>query len=92
VELDVAWLVDTVNVAEAGCDRKVWGDLLECFVDPMNVFWLSVERVVVDIFVVDAILFTTRDTNFLLQSQIAAELLHRFHLPSPATVSLVRPA
>ena len=26
VELDVTWLVNTVNVSETSCDREVWGD------------------------------------------------------------------
>jgi hypothetical protein len=33
----------------------------------INVLWLSVERGIVDVFVVDAVFLTTSDTNFLTQ-------------------------
>ena len=54
-----------MNIAEAGGDGKVWADLGEGTVDIENVLRLSVKRVVVDALVVDAIFFTTSDTNFL---------------------------
>ena len=65
VKLDVAWLVDTVYVTEACGNREVRADLGECGPDLVNILWLGVQGVVVDIFVVDTILFTTRDANFL---------------------------
>jgi len=67
VELDVTWLVDTVNVTETSGDGEVWGDLGEGLVDLVDVLWLSVEGVVVDRLVVDTVLLTTGDTDLLLK-------------------------
>jgi hypothetical protein len=69
VKLDVARLVNTVNVTETGSDGEVWGDRRESLVDGKNVLWLSVKRVIIDILIVDSILLTTRDTN-LLQAEL----------------------
>jgi hypothetical protein len=65
VELNVTGLVDTVDVSETSGDGEVGGDWLESLVDGKDILGLSVEGVVVDIFVVDTILLTTSDTNFL---------------------------
>lgn len=65
VELDVTWLVDTVDVTEAGGDGEVWRDGGEGLVDGKDVLWLGVEGVVVNILVVDSVLLTTGDTDFL---------------------------
>ena len=62
VEPDVAGLVDAVDVAEASSDGEVGGDGGESAVHLPDVLGLSVERVVVDVLVVDAILLTTGDT------------------------------
>jgi hypothetical protein len=65
VELDVSGLVDTMDVSETSGDGEVWGDWLESLVDGEDVLRLSVKGVVVDIFVVDTILLTPGDTDFL---------------------------
>ena len=65
MELDVAGLVDTVDVSETSGDREVWGDGLKSLVDGKDVLGLSVKGVVVDILVVDTILLTTGNTDFL---------------------------
>lgn len=65
VEFDVSWLVDTVHVSETGGNGEVWGDWSEGLVDVEDVLWLSVKRVVVDVRVVNSILLTTGDTDFL---------------------------
>ena len=70
VKLDISWLVDTVDVTEAGSDREVWGDRGESLVDSKDILGLSVERVVVNILVVNTVLLTSGDTDFLQQSQI----------------------
>ena len=67
VKLDVSGLVDTVNVSETSGDGEVWGDWLEGLVDGKDILGLSVERVVVDILVVNTIFLTTSDTDFLSQ-------------------------
>lgn len=65
VELDVTWLVDTVDVTEAGGDGEVWRDWGKGLVNGKDVLWLGVEGVVVNILVVDSVLLTTGDTDFL---------------------------
>jgi hypothetical protein len=75
VELDVSWLVDTVDVSETSGDGEVWGDWGEGLVDGENILWLGVEGVVVNILVVDTILLTTGDTDFLQQISILFLLL-----------------
>lgn len=63
---DVAGLVDTVDVTEAGGNGEVGGDGGESRVDIPDVLRLRVERVVVYILVVHAVLLTTSDTCRLL--------------------------
>jgi hypothetical protein len=65
VELDVAGLVDTVDVTEAGGNGEVGADGAEGVVDGQDVLGLGVEGVVVNILVVDTILLTTGDTDLL---------------------------
>jgi len=66
VQLDVAGLVDTVDVSEAGGNGEVGADGGKSLVDLVNIFGLGVEGVVVNVFVVDAVLLSTGDTDFLL--------------------------
>lgn len=70
MKLDVAWLVDTMHVAECGSDGEHRGDGREGAVDVPNVFWLGVEGVVVNRLVVDTVLFTTGDANFHLEPAV----------------------
>jgi hypothetical protein len=65
VKLDVAGLVDTVDVTEASSDAEIRGDLGQGGPDVVNVFWLGIERVVVDVFIVNTVFFATSDANFL---------------------------
>ena len=65
MQLDVAGLVDAVDVAETGGDGEVGGDGGEGLVDVEDVLRLSVEGVVVDVLVVDAVFFSAGDANFL---------------------------
>lgn len=64
-ELDVTGLVDTVNVTETSGNGEEGRDLGKGLVDLVNVFGLGVEGVVVNALVVNTVLFTTGDTNFL---------------------------
>jgi len=66
VQLDVTGFVHAVDVAEAGGNGEVGADFDEGVVDIPDIFWLGVEGVVVDIFVVDTVLFATSDADFLL--------------------------
>lgn len=65
VKLDVSWLIDTVNVTETSSDGEVGGNWGQSLVDGKNILGLSVERVVVNIFIVNTILLSTSDTDFL---------------------------
>ena len=65
VELDVAGLVDTVNVTEASGNGEVGADLGEGLLDGQDVLRLGVEGVVVNILVVDTVLLTTGDTDLI---------------------------
>lgn len=65
VELDVAGLVDTVDIAEASGNREVGADGSKGVLDGQNVLGLGVEGVVVNILVVDTVLLTTGDTDLL---------------------------
>lgn len=67
LELDVAGLVDTVDVTEASGDGEEGRDLGESLEDLVDVLGLGVERVVVNVLVVDTILLTTSDTDFHLE-------------------------
>jgi len=65
VETDVAGLVDTVDVTETSGNGEVRADGGEGVADGKNVLGLGVKGVVVDILVVDTVLLTTSDTDFL---------------------------
>jgi hypothetical protein len=83
VKLDVARLVDTVDVSETGGNGEEWADWAQGLVDSkgsegsglclnllVNVLWLSVEGSVVDILVVNTIFFTTSDADFHLEPDL----------------------
>ena len=65
VQLDVARLVDTVDVTETSSNGEVRADGGEGLLDSQNVLGLGVEGVVVNILVVDTVLLTTGDTDLL---------------------------
>jgi hypothetical protein len=65
VQLDVAGLVDTVDVPEASGDGEVGGNTDKGLVDIVDVLGLGVERVVVDAGVVDTVFLTTGDADLL---------------------------
>ena len=69
VQTDVSGLVDTVYVTETGGDGVVRRDGSQGVADGQDVLGLSVQGVVVNVLVVDTILFTTGDTDFLLHCQ-----------------------
>lgn len=54
-----------MNVSETGGNGEVWGDWRESLVDGKDILWLCVEGVVINILVVDTILLTTGDADFL---------------------------
>lgn len=56
-----------MNVAETGSDGEVGADGLQGLDDRQNVLRLSVQRVVVNVLVVDTILLTTGDTDLHLE-------------------------
>lgn len=96
VKSDVAWLVDAVDVAEASGNGEVRADGSKSVVDVEDVLGLGVERVVVNVLVVDTILLATSDADFLSftletiqqkQEQQNWTGLDRTNSPSRATAS-----
>lgn len=67
VKLDIARLVNTVNVSESGSDTKVRADGTQGSIDLPDIFRLSVEFGVVDSSVVDPVLLTTSNTDLHLE-------------------------
>lgn len=65
VKSDIAGLVDAVDVAETSGNGEVRADRGKGFVDVEDVLGLGVEGVVVHILVVDTVLLTTSDADFL---------------------------
>lgn len=65
VELDVAGLVDTVDITETSGNGEVRADGGESLVNGEDILGLGVQGVVVNVLVVDTILLTTSDTDFL---------------------------
>jgi hypothetical protein len=65
VKLNISWLVDTVNVSKAGGYGEVWGDWRQCFIDIEDILRLGIKRVVIDILIINTILFAASDTDLL---------------------------
>ena len=61
----ISGFVDSMHVSESRGDREVGADWGQSLIDGINVFGLRVQGVVVYIFVVDTVFFTTSDTDFL---------------------------
>lgn len=55
-----------MHVAKASSDGKVGADGRECLVDVVYVLWLGIERGIVDTLVVDTVLLTASDSDFLV--------------------------
>lgn len=66
VQFHVARLVHAMNISEACSNREVRADFGQSGPDVVDIFGLGVQRVVVDILVVDAIFLTTSNADFLL--------------------------
>ena len=92
MKLDIARLVYTVHVAESCSNTEVRRYLLQSGVDVVDVFGLGVERVVVHILIVDTILFTARDADFLRLSVHEASTMGVYCSPSLAIASSGQPA
>jgi hypothetical protein len=65
VKLNIARLVDTVDIPEGGGYREIWGDWRQGLVDIEDILRLGIKRVVVDILIVNAVLFAASDTDLL---------------------------
>lgn len=66
MELNIPRLIYSVNVSEPSCNREVWRNRYKCIINFVDILRLSVESSIVDTSIVNTILFTTSDTNFLL--------------------------
>ena len=89
VELNVAGLVDTVDITETSGNREVRADRGESLLNGEDILGLSVQGVVVNVLVVNTILLTTGDTDFLRFVRLESCHLQgqRHHSPSRATAS-----
>ena len=65
MQLDISWLVYTVDVTETSGDGEIRADLGQGAVDVPDILWLGVQGIVVHTLVVDTVFLTTSDTNFL---------------------------
>lgn len=65
MESDISWLVHTVDVTKSSSNGEVRRDWREGLVDSQDILGLSVKRVVINILIVDTILFTASNTDLL---------------------------
>ena len=65
MQFNVSGLVHTMDISESRGDRKVGRNRGKSFVNLVDIFGLSVKGVVVDTSVVNTVLFTSGDTDFL---------------------------
>ena len=65
MQFNVSGLVHTMDISESRGDRKVGRNRGKSFVNLVDIFGLSVKGVVVDTSVVNTVLFTPGDTDFL---------------------------
>ena len=65
MQLDIPRLVHAMNVAKTCGNGKIWTNIGQGIINIPYVFWLSVKRVVVDVFVVYTVFLSTSDANFL---------------------------
>jgi len=87
VEVHVSGLVDSVDVSESGGDGEVGGDRDESRVHVVDVLRLGVQSRVVDSGVVDSVLLTSGDSDFLSLISLIPPPTSTGHSPSPTTVS-----
>ena len=99
MQAHVAGLVDAVDVAKGGGDGEVGRDLGQGRVDVVDVLGLGVERVVVDVLVVDPVLFAAGDADLLWRHITPRQPIpcHQFSgsaldSPSQATASSAPPS
>ena len=65
MQFNVSGLVHTMDISESRGDRKVGRNRGKSFVNLVDIFGLSVKGVVVDTSVVNTVLLTSGDTDFL---------------------------
>lgn len=63
VQLDVAWLVDPMDIAKTSGNREIRGYGIQSVVDVEDILGLCVKRCVVDILIIDSIFLATSDAN-----------------------------
>mmetsp|Transcript_86871 Transcript_86871/g.137786 ORF Transcript_86871/g.137786 Transcript_86871/m.137786 type:complete len:253 (+) Transcript_86871:76-834(+) len=79
LQLHIAWLVHAMDVAKGcGDGEETIGNFAQGVVDLENLLGFGVQVFRVRIFVVDAVLFTTCDSQFHLQA--AVDLRHALHV------------
>mmetsp|Transcript_1774 Transcript_1774/g.4851 ORF Transcript_1774/g.4851 Transcript_1774/m.4851 type:complete len:437 (-) Transcript_1774:18-1328(-) len=70
LEADIAGLVDSVDIAKGGGNGEHVGNFGKSLVDIPHLFGAGVQLVGVGIFIVDAIFFSARDSNFHFQPNV----------------------
>jgi len=65
MQFNVSGLVHTMDISESRGDRKVGRNRGKSFVNLIDIFGLGVKGAVIDIGVVNTVLLTSGDTNFL---------------------------
>ena len=65
MQFNVSRLVHTMDISESRGDRKVGRNRGKGFVNLIDIFGLGVKGVVIDTGVVNTVLLTSGDTNFL---------------------------
>lgn len=91
VQFDIARLVHPMHISEGRSDREIRTNFRQSGPDVVNVFRLGVEGVVVDIFVVDTIFFTSSDADFLcVVSIFTSSRSHIFTISSHCFIGAAR--
>jgi hypothetical protein len=67
VKFNVTGLVHAVDVSESGSDGEIWRDGGKRIVNGKDVLGLGVKRVIINILIIDTILLTTSNANFLVK-------------------------
>jgi hypothetical protein len=73
VELDVAWRIHAMHISETGGDWEIRTNLWQGRIDLIDILRLGIERVIVDILVIDTILLSPSDPDLHFKP-----LLHRW--------------
>lgn len=66
MQADITGLVNSVNISEACSNREIRRNRAKRLIDVVNIFRLGIKGTVVDSSVIDTVLFSSGNTDFLL--------------------------